>query len=177
LARTRGYVLLDEYAREKTFLEGGRPMGKLRVMMIIGLALTASLQGCSLGNGDGGGWASCGKSAKLQLVDLDMSPDPVTEGGRVKSFRVSLRSDGPTDCETQVQIRETLGTNSIGTNSKSRLRRGVNRINVEPESSYQFSRQEHCFVVVADIEGNWWPVDAVRRFCARQSGKRWTLKS
>jgi hypothetical protein len=75
-----------------------------------------------------------------------------------------------------VQIREIQGGDLIGRDSKYRLRRGVNRINIEPEGRYRFSRQEHCFVVVADIEGNWWPVDAVRRFCARRTnGNRWTM--
>jgi hypothetical protein len=152
-------------------------MGNMRYTIFIGLALAAWLPACAVGNG-GDGWVSCGRNARFQLEDLGMSPDPVAAGDRVERFRVTLRSDGPADCETRVQIRETQGGDLIGRETKPRLRRGVNRFNIEPDSRYRFSRQEHCFVVVVDREGNWSPVDAVRRFCARQiNGKRWTLKS
>jgi hypothetical protein len=153
-------------------------MAKFGPKLLTAAALAIWVQGCAAGNRDRDDWVNCGRNTRLQLVDLDMSPDPVTVGERVERFRVSLRSDGPADCETRVQIRETQGGDLIGRDSKSRLRRGVNRINIEPDDRYRFSRQEHCFVVVVDIEGNWWPVDAVRRFCASQTGgKRWTLKS
>jgi hypothetical protein len=144
--------------------------------MIMGLALAPLLQACVTADRDGG-WARCGRNAQLEVVDLNMYPDPVSSGDRIERFRVSIRSDARTDCETRVQIRETQGGDLIGRDSKYRLRRGVNRIEIEPEGRYRFNRQEHCFVVVADLEGNWWPLDAVRKYCARRTGNRYTLNS
>jgi hypothetical protein len=53
----------------------------------------------------------------------------------------------------------------------------MNDIEIEPSEAYRFTRNEHCFTVVANIEGSGSPIDAARRFCARQiSGRRWTLR-
>jgi hypothetical protein len=107
-----------------------------------------------------------------------MSPEPAASGDRLERFRVSLRSAGSSDCAIQLQIREAQGNDTIASERVYRLRPGMNRINVEPESRYRFSRQEHCFNVVVNIENNWRPVDAARRFCARQMGdRRWSLRS
>jgi hypothetical protein len=53
----------------------------------------------------------------------------------------------------------------------------MNEIEFEPAERYRFSRNEHCFQVIANIEGAGRPIDAARTFCARQiSGRRWSLR-
>ena len=140
------------------------------------VALAAILvQSCVVADGDR--WGYCGRDARLQLVDLDMSPDPISDGQRVREWRVRLRADERTRCETTLQIREMPGNEVVGRDRVSRLRGGTNNIEIEPSERYRFSRNEHCFVVLANVEGAGWPIDAARRFCARQiSGRRWSLK-
>jgi hypothetical protein len=75
---------------------------------------------------------------RLQIVDLDMVPDPVAERAANQRFVLRLRADG------------------------------INEIVIEPYESWCFSRNEHCFVVLADIAGTARPVDASQQFCARQ---------
>jgi hypothetical protein len=148
-------------------------MSKSKIAALAALSLI-SFQGCVIQDSDN--WASCARGHRLQVVDLDMSPDPVADGQRINQFRVSLRSDGADDCATYLQIRETEGNDLIATERVYRLRPGINQIRIEPDGRYRFSRQEHCFNVIANIENNSRPVDTARRFCARQvGGKRWSL--
>ncbi|MGH7846459.1 MAG: hypothetical protein ACREQW_14990 [Candidatus Binatia bacterium] len=143
--------------------------------LLVGLAAIL-LQSCVAADGDR--WGYCGRDARLQLVDLDMSPDPIADGQRVREWKVRLRADERTRCETTVQIREIPGTELVGRDRVSRLRGGMNNIEIEPSEGYRFNRDEHCFVVIANIEGTLSPIDAGRRFCARQiSGKRWRLRN
>jgi hypothetical protein len=65
----------------------------------------------------------------------------------------------------------------VGRERVFRLRPGINEIEVENNERYRFSRSEHCFQVIADIAGTPKPVDAARRFCARQvGGRRWSTR-
>jgi len=148
-------------------------MQKSKLALLTGLAITL-LQGCVIQDGDH--WAACDRGHRLQVVDLDMSPDPVADGQRINQFRVSLRSDGSGECATHLLIRETQGNDLIAAERVYRLRPGMNQIRVEPDGRYRFSRQEHCFNVIANIENTPRPVDAARRFCAREvGGRRWSL--
>ena len=140
------------------------------------VAASSLIQSCVVADQDQ--WARCDRDARLQVVDLDISPDPITEGQPIRELKVRLQADGRTRCETVLEVRERSGNDLVGSERVSRLREGVNQIDFEPSQRYRFSRDEHCFVVVANIEGNFRPVDAQRRFCARQvAGRRWTLKN
>lgn len=148
-------------------------MKESKLALLTGLAITL-LQGCVIQDGDH--WAACGRDHRLQVVDLDMSPDPVADGQRINQFRVSLRADGSGECETRLQVRETDGNDLIAAERVYRLRPGMNQIRIEPEGRYRFSRREHCFDVIANIENTQRRVDAARRFCAREvGGRRWSL--
>jgi hypothetical protein len=105
-----------------------------------------------------------------------MSPDPISDGQRVRQWTVGIRADDRTRCDTVLQIREQAGE-LVGRDRASRLRGGTNRIEIEPDQSYRFSRNEHCFIVFANLEGNFWPIDSARRYCARQISRgRWSLR-
>jgi hypothetical protein len=155
-------------------------MRRFSTIILTGLAI-ALLQGCVINNGpDGGGsgWAYCGRDVRLRIVDLDMTPDPVADGQRINRFRVNLRSEGRANCEVRLQIRETQGNDLIADERLYRFRPGANRIDIEPEGRYRFSRNEHCFNVLVNIDNTWLPVDTARRFCARRAGdRRWSLQS
>jgi hypothetical protein len=164
----------DRYPVCKHYLlqEAKRNMRNLGIALLAFAA--ATLQSCAVIDDDR--TARCGGSHRLEVVDLDMSPDPIGEGQRINRWLVRLRADGSGECRTVVRIREA-GGDEIGRERAYRLRPGMNAIEVEPHERYRFGRNEHCFQVVADIAGTARPVDAARRFCARQiAGRRWSMR-
>ncbi len=119
----------------------------------------------------------CGGEHRLVITDLDMSPDPIAQGERVRMWRVRLRSDASGECQTTLRIRERSDGDIVGRARVYYLRPGLNTIEFDPLESYRFHRREHCFDVIADIAGTGRPVDAARSFCARQTGpNRWSLR-
>ena len=122
-------------------------------------------------------FVNCGREHRLQVVDLDMSPDPINQGERIRGWRVRLRADASGECQTTLRIRERRDGDLVGLARVHRLRPGFNQIDFDAAERYRFSRNEHCFEVIADIAGTGRAVDAARTFCARQTaGRRWTLR-
>jgi hypothetical protein len=145
------------------------------VGLLILLAAALALQSCvTVDDRD----VSCGGNHRLQIVDLDMSPDPIAQGQRISRFLVRLRADGSGECRTVIRVREEGDKDVVAQERVYRLRPGINEIVIEPYERYRFSRSEHCFVVFADIAGTPRPVDAARRFCARQTAGRggWSMR-
>jgi hypothetical protein len=138
----------------------------------LGLAVNADLSGAQR--------VRCDGSHRIQILDLDMRPDPIGQGQRIREWRVKLRVDGNGECDTEVEIREREDNEVAGRAKLRRLKPGVNDIEVEASNRYRFQRGEHCFKVVADIEGTRRQVDAKKVFCARQIRKdgerRWTMR-
>lgn len=122
-------------------------------------------------------FVTCGREHRLYITDLDMSPDPIAQGERVRAWRVRLRADASGECQTTLRIRERTDGDLVGRARVFRLRPGSNEIDFEPLESYRFHRNEHCFDVIADIAGTGRAIDAGRTFCARQiAGRRWSLR-
>jgi hypothetical protein len=69
--------------------------------------------------------------------------------------------------QTTFQVRERDG-DLVGRERAFRLRPGVNEVTFEPIERYRFSRNEHCFDVIANIAGTARRIDAEHTFCARQ---------
>jgi hypothetical protein len=115
---------------------------------------------------DRGRGSSCQRGDRVQIEDLDVSPDPVIEGQRIRVWKVRLRSDGKRDCETDIYIRE--GNNVVAHERNFTLRPGTNEIELRPAGDFRFRGREHCFNVQVDVEGSRRQFDADRRFCARQ---------
>ena len=136
-----------------------------------GLLLMA---GCVV-NDSGRGWSLCGRNTNLRVVDLDIAPDPVSEGQQVRSWRVELRADVDGECATTIQIQERPGNITVGSKRVYNLRPGVNTITVQPDSRYRFSQARHCFTVIADIEETARAIDASGNFCAQKQGNGWTM--
>ena len=45
---------------------------------------------------------ACRRGDRLHIQDLDMSPDPVVDGQRVREWKVRVRFDGRRECETDI---------------------------------------------------------------------------
>jgi hypothetical protein len=134
----------------------------------------AALQSCVTAERDR--ITACGGGHLLQVVDLNLSPDPLAERQRIARWFVRLRADATGECGTVIRIRDASG-DLVGQERAWRLRPGINDIEIVPLERYHLSRNEHCFQVTADIAGTARPVDAARRFCARQiAGRRWSMR-
>ena len=115
---------------------------------------------------DRGRGGSCRRGDGLKIQDLDMSPDPVIEGQRVRAWKVRINFDGQRECDTDIFIRE--GNNIVGQARAFKLRPGVNEIEIPTADSFRFRGRELCFNVQVDLEGSRQQIDADRRFCATQ---------
>jgi hypothetical protein len=116
---------------------------------------------------------ACRRGERVRIQDLDVSPDPLVEGQRIKGWRVRVQFDGNRECETEIEIRE--GNDVVARERNFTLRPGVNETQIPPLENYRFHRGEHCFEVVVDLEGTRRQVDADRRFCARQR-PAWSMR-
>lgn len=117
--------------------------------------------------------AACRRGDRLTIQDLDVSPDPLMEGQRIRAWRVRIRLEGNRPCDTEIEIRE--GRDLVGRARDFTLRPGTNDVEIPPAPNYRFHGREHCFDVVVDLEGTRKQVDADRRFCARQR-PGWSLR-
>jgi hypothetical protein len=114
----------------------------------------------------------CRGGDRIRIQDLDVAPDPLVEGERINGWRVRIRLDGNRECETEIEIREG---NEVVAQGDYRLRPGINEIQLRPLERYRFQRGQHCFEVLADLEGTRRKVDADRQFCARQR-PAWSMR-
>jgi hypothetical protein len=108
----------------------------------------------------------CRRGDRIEIQDLNVSPDPLLEGQRIRSWKVRLRFDSKRECDTDVVIRE--GRNVVAHERNFKLRPGVNEIDLRPAGDFRFGGREHCFNVQVDLEGTRSQIDAKRRFCAHQ---------
>ncbi len=116
---------------------------------------------------------SCRRGDHLQIQDLDVSPDPIVEGTRIRSWKVRLRFDGNRECETEIAIRE--GGDVVTQPRRVMIKPGVNEIDLRPSENYRFRGREHCFNVQVDLERSKRDVDAAKRFCAQQK-PAWSMR-
>lgn len=116
---------------------------------------------------------SCRRGDRLNIQDLDISPDPIIEGQRIRAWKVRIRFDGRRDCETDIFVRE--GNNVVGHARDYKLRAGVNEIEIPAQNQFRFRGREHCFNVQVDLDGTRRQIDSDRRFCATQRSM-WTMR-
>ncbi|HET7006865.1 MAG TPA: hypothetical protein VFK65_15280 [Candidatus Binatia bacterium] len=121
----------------------------------------------------GQGRGGCQRGDRLNIQDLDMSPDPLVEGQRVRAWKVRVDFSGRRDCETDILVRE--GNNIVGHARNYKLRPGVNEVEIPAVESFRYTGREHCFNVQVDLDGSRQQVDAARRFCARQR-TMWSMR-
>ena len=148
-------------------------MHRFKATMVVGLLALLSIGVPSMGEGADYGRFGCRRGDRIQIQDLDLSPDPIMEGQRIRAWKVRIRFDGSRECETEIEVRE--GGDVVARARRIHLRPGVNEIEVPPVESYRLHGREHCFNVIADLEGTRSEVDTSRRFCARQR-MGWSLR-
>ena len=137
-------------------------MGLLGVML---LSQTSDGMGAEWDRGERGR-RGCRQGDRLKIQDLDVSPDPIVEGQRIRLWKVKIRLDGKRECETEIDIRE--GREPVGRERRFTLRPGINEVDIQPVEGYRFRGKEHCFNVIVDLDGTRRQADADRRFCASQ---------
>ncbi len=108
----------------------------------------------------------------LQVLQLEMIPDPVWEGQRIR-FEAIITNLSHTSGRLSLFIKDR---DEVVTSAQDVLvKSGHNRI-VFPSTGYRFSRYEHCFTIEVDIDRTRRSIDVVREFCARRTYAGWTLK-
>jgi hypothetical protein len=112
------------------------------------------------------GRSGCRRGDRLNIQDLDMSPDPILEGQRVRAWKVRVNFDGRRDCDTDIFIRQ--GNAIVGHARDYKMRPGINEIEIPAVDNYRFRTREYCFNVQVDLEGSRQQIDASRRFCSVQ---------
>jgi len=122
---------------------------------------------------DGGRGNSCRRGDRVQIQDLDMAPDPVVEGQRIREWKLRIRFDGRRDCETDIVVRE--GNDTVGRVRNFNLRPGIYEISIPASEGFRMRGREHCFNVQVDLDGSRQKVDADRRLCATQKNM-WSMR-
>lgn len=107
----------------------------------------------------------------LRVLQLDMTPDPVWEGQRIR-FEATISNLSHYSARLSLFIKDR--DEVVTSISDVLIKSGHNRI-IFPYTGYRFSRHEHCFTVEVDIERTRRPIDVVREFCARRTHQGWTL--
>jgi hypothetical protein len=142
--------------------------GVLSSLLINATPQTMAADGDRRGQGRG-----CQRGDRINIQDLDMSPDPLIEGQRVRAWKVRINFEGRRDCESDVLVRE--GNNIVGHARNFNIRPGVNDLEIPAVESFRYTGREHCFNVQVDLDGSRQQVDAARRFCARQR-TMWSMR-
>jgi len=120
------------------------------------------------------GSGRCHRGDRVSIADLDMTPDPVVRGERIRMWKVKLDFEGRQDCEMALEIRDRENR-VVARNDNVQLRRGYNEVNIRPDEKYAFNAGEHCLRVSVNLEGTRTDTDAKRQFCARQK-PAWSMK-
>jgi hypothetical protein len=157
------------------FKEGGKVMKKWGMIVLIGCLFVvpslAQAQADKLLERFFGREESRIRPEDLRVLQLEISPDPVRQGQRVV-FRVTISNGSRYSGRVTLAIKDK--DEIISEVRDAPLRPGDNQVDF-PESSYRFSRSDHCFTVEADIERTRSPIDTSREFCAKRTNLGWTL--
>jgi hypothetical protein len=109
----------------------------------------------------------------LQILQLEMFPDPVREGQRTR-FGLTLFNRTSISGRANIFIKDRDQDEVVAEVHGVFLQPGNNRVDF-PDSGYRFTRREPCFTVEVDIAGTRRPVDFARDFCAHRTYEGWTL--
>jgi hypothetical protein len=107
----------------------------------------------------------------LQVLHLEMVPDPVREGEPVQ-FRMTLANSSPYSGGVSLFLKDRDESAAVAYDVP--IRPGQNRIEFPP-TGYRFHQGDPCFFVEADIERTRRPVELARSFCAWKTQGGWTL--
>src|SRR5687768_12266739 len=116
-------------------------MNRLKLVFLTGL-IALSLLGSAWDAESAERRNACRRGERIRIQDLDVSPDPLVEGQRIKGWRVRVNFEGNRECETEIEIRE--GNDVVARERNYTLRPGVNELQVQPVENYRFRGREHC---------------------------------
>jgi len=141
------------------------------------LSLLVTLWGCA--HSSGGYYPPSGQTSdgmlqwqELRVVDLNMYPDPIREGTRVRFYvEVLNRSHDAGRVSFYVYDVDKL----IVSVHNVAIRPGQNRV-AFPQTNYRFHKEDHCFVVKVNIKGNEYPIDMAKKYCAYKTHGGWSLQ-
>ena len=89
-------------------------MKKNLKMMSMGVLGLTVLAGCVATTGSRQGWSLCGRQAKMRIVDLDISPDPIGQDQQIRNWRVVVQADTDGECATTLQVQEQASKITVG---------------------------------------------------------------
>ena len=116
----------------------------------------------------------------LQILDLNMAPDPISEGQTLQRLNLSLRVDATEECDTILTIKEANPPHDVVSIGAQTLKPGTNNLVLQPSARYRFQHRDTCFMVTADIAATSKPIDTQQRFCAKfvppTGPARWSLR-
>lgn len=137
-----------------------------KLMLLAGLMLLASLNSAPVS-------AQCGGLHRLEVVDLDMRPDPAFQGQPIREWVVTIRADGNGECATRIMVKDS---DQIAGNALAwTLHPGSNEIHVPANPRYRMQGADHCFTVIADVQNSQRRIDEAEHICARMRPVSWTL--
>jgi hypothetical protein len=111
------------------------------------------------------------RPSDLRVLDLEVTPDPIREGQRVR-FRVTIANSSGHTGRISLTIRDR--DEIVSQVRDIHIYPRENRIDF-PEMDYRFSRSDYCFTVEADIGQTRHRIDVAKEFCARRTPSGWTL--
>jgi len=116
---------------------------------------------------------TCGKKPNLEVVSLNMFPDPLPEARKIDQWRAIVRSDSADLCRTTLAVAEAGQSTPITIERIAELALGANEILLYTLDDYRLSGNRLCFELTAYIDGEKIAVKAPRNFCARTIDKGW----
>ena len=82
-------------------------MGVLKVTLLFGALGAMLITGAANSSGAerDRGRGRCRNGDRIRIQDLDVSPDPLIEGQRIRSWKVRVRLEGNRECDTEIAVR------------------------------------------------------------------------
>ncbi|HWH79811.1 MAG TPA: hypothetical protein VNT76_20665 [Candidatus Binatus sp.] len=131
---------------------------------------TLVLAGCSQVNPYFG---SCGKAPNLEVIALNMFPDPLPAARKIDQWRAIVRSDSADLCKTTLAVAIEGQSTPITAERSADLALGANEVLLYTLDDYRLSGDRLCFELTAYINSEKLAVKAPRRFCARTIDRDW----
>lgn len=148
-------------------------MNPLKGLKVLALLALISLPVPAIVEGDDYRRSACRRGHRIKIVDLDIFPDPILEGQRIRAWKVRIHYKGRHACETEIEVHE--GDHVVARTRRVILSRGINEIDFPPVRRYRFHGREHCFNVVVELKRKRRQVDVSRRFCAHKRPS-WSMR-
>jgi hypothetical protein len=143
---------------------------KVLLLVMIGVAAGGAVPFVAIGQTP----IFCAPPHRLGILGLGMVPDPVRQGQRIQLWTVALQSDYNGECRTLLEVRD--GDQLAGAAVEYLIKPGVGRYTFQAVPGYRFQRQNHCFLVRANIGNTWTPIVAKKAFCAHRGPGGWSLQ-